>query len=212
MDAGCGAGGPRLAAEMGAAVPVATAAEERGETAVLLGEDARVLAVFGLGHQPRPQAADSVRALQEIAKVDHVVMLSGDELDRLPEAILHSRRTLRVMRQNVTFSLVIKALFVALAPVGLVSLVLAVAVDMGVSLRVTLNGLRLLGSGAGRQVAASPERDSRPGLPSAPPGGDRACDGRCGSADGKRRETHPAGGREAARIGGSCGCGEGGCS
>jgi Cd2+/Zn2+-exporting ATPase len=48
------------------------------------------------------------------------------------------------MRQNVIASLAVKAVFVALAPLGLVTLVLAVAADMGMSLLVTLNGLRLL--------------------------------------------------------------------
>ncbi len=48
------------------------------------------------------------------------------------------------MRQNVVASLAVKALFVTLAPLGLVTLVLAVAADMGMSLLVTLNGLRLL--------------------------------------------------------------------
>jgi Cd2+/Zn2+-exporting ATPase len=41
-------------------------------------------------------------------------------------------------------SLAIKAVFVVLAPLGLVTLVMAVAADMGMSLLVTLNGLRLL--------------------------------------------------------------------
>jgi len=44
----------------------------------------------------------------------------------------------------VIASLAVKAVFVALAPFGLVTLVLAVAADMGMSLLVTLNGLRLL--------------------------------------------------------------------
>ena len=48
------------------------------------------------------------------------------------------------MRQNVIASLAVKAVFVVLAPLGLVTLVLAVAADMGMSLLVTLNGLRLL--------------------------------------------------------------------
>ncbi len=48
------------------------------------------------------------------------------------------------MRANVVASLAIKAVFVVLAPFGLVTLVLAVAADMGMSLLVTLNGLRLL--------------------------------------------------------------------
>lgn len=75
------------------------------------------------------------------------VALMGDELERLPDAIAESQRALRVMRQNVVVSLATKAIFVMLAPLGYVSLVLAVAADMGISLLVTLNGLRLLGAG-----------------------------------------------------------------
>ena len=87
------------------------------------------------------------------------VALMGDELDRLPEAIEHSRKALAIMRQNVIVSLATKAIFVVLAPLGMVSLVLAVAVDMGVSLLVTLNGLRLMRMGGRRlntAVAAAP--------------------------------------------------------
>lgn len=48
------------------------------------------------------------------------------------------------MRENVIVSLAVKAAFVVLAPLGFVTLVLAVAADMGMSLLVTANGLRLL--------------------------------------------------------------------
>ena len=73
------------------------------------------------------------------------VALMGDDIDRLPDAISHGRRALRIMRQNVAISLATKAVFVVLAPLGFVTLVLAIAADMGVSLLVTVNGLRLLG-------------------------------------------------------------------
>ena len=68
----------------------------------------------------------------------------GDDLDRLPDVLEDSRRARRVMRQNVAISLLTKAVFVVLAPLGFVTLVVAVVADMGVSLLVTLNGLRLL--------------------------------------------------------------------
>ena len=60
------------------------------------------------------------------------------------------------MRQNVIASLAVKAVFVVLAPLGLVTLVMAVAADMGMSLLVTLNGLRLLRRRAPVPAAASP--------------------------------------------------------
>ena len=83
----------------------------------------------------------------------------SDDLARLPDAVTGARQAARVMRQNVIASLAVKAVFVVLAPLGLVTLVLAVAADMGMSLLVTLNGLRLLrrreGDPASMPLAAS---------------------------------------------------------
>jgi Zn2+/Cd2+-exporting ATPase len=84
------------------------------------------------------------------------VALMSDDLARLPDAITGARQALRVMRQNVVASLAVKAVFVILAPLGLVTLVLAVAADMGMSLLVTLNGLRLLRRHPAAPAAASP--------------------------------------------------------
>lgn len=72
------------------------------------------------------------------------VALLGDDLTRISDAVEHSRRAVRIMKQNVSVSLFTKAIFVVLAPLGFVSLVMAISVDMGVSLLVTMNGLRLL--------------------------------------------------------------------
>jgi Cd2+/Zn2+-exporting ATPase len=72
------------------------------------------------------------------------VALMSDDLSRLPATIALARRSVRVMRQNVIASLVVKGAVVALVPFGLVTLWMAVAADMGMSLLVTLNGLRLL--------------------------------------------------------------------
>ena len=56
----------------------------------------------------------------------------------------HSRRVLGVVRQNIAFSLSVKLLFVVLTFVGVSSLWGAIAADMGASLLVIFNGLRLL--------------------------------------------------------------------
>jgi Zn2+/Cd2+-exporting ATPase len=72
-----------------------------------------------------------------------VVLMSGD-LTRLPEAIRLGRRTRRVIRQNVALSLGVKGLVLVLALLGLGTLWSAVAADMGASLLVIGNGLRLL--------------------------------------------------------------------
>ncbi len=72
------------------------------------------------------------------------VALLGDDLSRLPWLIAHSRRTLAVIRQNIAFALAVKALFVALTFLGTASLWAAIAADMGASLLVVANALRLL--------------------------------------------------------------------
>jgi Cd2+/Zn2+-exporting ATPase len=72
------------------------------------------------------------------------VALMTDDLSRLPWLIRHSRRTLAVIRQNIAFSLLIKAVFVLLTFAGYASLWGAIAADMGASLLVIANGLRLL--------------------------------------------------------------------
>jgi Zn2+/Cd2+-exporting ATPase len=71
------------------------------------------------------------------------VALMQDDLPKLAEAVSLSRSAEKVIKQNVAVSILIKGLFVLLAPFGLVALWLAVLADMGTSIAVTLNGLRL---------------------------------------------------------------------
>jgi Cd2+/Zn2+-exporting ATPase len=78
------------------------------------------------------------------------VALMTDDMSKLPWLIRHSRRTLAVIRQNIAFSLAVKAVFVVLTFTGSASLWAAIAADMGASLLVIANGLRLLG-GRGTQ-------------------------------------------------------------
>lgn len=72
------------------------------------------------------------------------IALMGDNLERLPFAVRLSRATMGIIRANVALSLGIKAAFLVLVLMGLGSLWLAVLADMGASLLVTLNGVRLL--------------------------------------------------------------------
>lgn len=74
------------------------------------------------------------------------VALMSDDLSRLPWLVQHSRRTLAIIRQNIVASLGVKVLFVILTFMGFASLWTAIAADMGMSLLVILNGLRLLRS------------------------------------------------------------------
>ncbi len=72
------------------------------------------------------------------------IALMSDDLSKLTWLIRHSRRTLAVIRQNIGFSLLVKAIFVVLTFAGYSSLWAAIAADTGASLLVIFNGLRLL--------------------------------------------------------------------
>lgn len=72
------------------------------------------------------------------------IALMADDLSKLAYVMKLSRQTLGIIRQNIVFSLVVKAVFMALALTGMATLWMAVFADMGASLIVTLNGMRLL--------------------------------------------------------------------
>lgn len=72
------------------------------------------------------------------------IALMTDDISKLAWLIGHSKRTLSVIRQNVIFSLGVKAVFVVLTFAGMASLWGAIAADVGASLLVVFNALRLL--------------------------------------------------------------------
>lgn len=72
------------------------------------------------------------------------VALMSDDLSKVPWLIGHSKATLAIIRQNIGFSLAVKLLFTGLTIAGFASLWGAIAADVGASLLVVLNGLRLL--------------------------------------------------------------------
>jgi Cd2+/Zn2+-exporting ATPase len=76
------------------------------------------------------------------------VLIMNDDLRRVPETIRLSKRTYGVLRQNITLALGIKLAFLLLALFSNVSMWMAVFADMGASLLVVFNGLRLLRSKA----------------------------------------------------------------
>ena len=75
------------------------------------------------------------------------IALMSDDLSKLLWLVRHSRRALGIIRQNVGLSLAVKAVFVALTLLRHASLWAAITADMGVSLLVIFNALRLLKSG-----------------------------------------------------------------
>jgi len=72
------------------------------------------------------------------------VALMADELLKIPYALRLSRATMRNIRANIAFSIVLKGAFLILAVTGTATLWMAVAADMGASLVVIANALRLL--------------------------------------------------------------------
>jgi Cd2+/Zn2+-exporting ATPase len=68
----------------------------------------------------------------------------NDDLQRLPETMRLSRATRNVLWQNIAIALGIKAVFLVLAIAGNATMWMAVFADVGASLLVVANGLRLL--------------------------------------------------------------------
>jgi Cd2+/Zn2+-exporting ATPase len=67
-----------------------------------------------------------------------------DDLRKIPQFIQLSAKAARILRQNIVIALSIKAVFLGLALMGVATLWMAVFADMGASLIVVFNGLRLL--------------------------------------------------------------------
>lgn len=72
------------------------------------------------------------------------IALMSDDLSKLPYTIKLSRKALQIIKQNITFSLAIKLIALLLVVPGWLTLWIAIFADMGATLLVTLNSLRLL--------------------------------------------------------------------
>ena len=101
----------------------------------------RQLEVFGELFDKHPELV-RVGSAAELETAD--VALMADELPKISYAIRLSRATARNIRVNIGFSLVLKAAFLVMAIAGAATLWMAVAADMGASLLVVANALRLL--------------------------------------------------------------------
>lgn len=72
------------------------------------------------------------------------VALMDDDLRKIPAFVRLSRQTASILKQNIGFALGIKAVFLVFTLMGMATMWMAVFADVGVSLLVVLNGLRLL--------------------------------------------------------------------
>ena len=90
------------------------------------------------------------------------VALMTDDIGRVPWLIAHSRRTMAIIHQNIAVALATKAAFVVATAFGMASMWGAIAADVGVSLLVVTNALRLLNAGKMKApTAASKEEPDR---------------------------------------------------
>jgi Cd2+/Zn2+-exporting ATPase len=99
--------------------------------------DAPALARAEIGFAMAAAGTDTAIETADVALMD-------DDLRKIPAFIRLSRDTSAILKQNIALALVIKAIFLIVTFAGMATMWMAVFADMGVSLLVVFNGLRLL--------------------------------------------------------------------
>ncbi len=88
------------------------------------------VAMGGVGSNAAIEAAD--------------IVIMTDELSKIPEAMIISKKTMKIVKQNIVFAIFVKISVLILVALGIVNMWLAVFADVGVSVIAVLNSLRML--------------------------------------------------------------------